>query len=168
MRLAQLIRTRKGDIEVGSWNCGHIPRSAFPMSKARAKAYKFGKEYKWRPIKFTCGGEKYRLLILLNVGKEIYRATLALDDAGDLKVMCQHEYHASEPGWHCHFTAADPREIQPGAVRPHLGRRPKFRATSDYGDSEGFSVTEGSALTKAAYRFGFIDHGYEEQADLGL
>jgi hypothetical protein len=165
MRLAQLIRTRKGNIEVGDWNSGHIPRSSFPMSKARAKAYKFGKEYKWRIIRFTCGGNKYRVLILLNEGKEIYRATLAMEDATDLKVICQHEFHASEPGWHCHFTAADTRRIPAGVARPHLGRRPKADVPSS---DQAFGVSEGSALSKAAYRYGFIDHGLAEQTDFGI
>lgn len=88
-----------------------------------------------------------------------------MEEAADLKVLCQHEYHASEPGWHCHFTSKDTRDIPPGAARPHLNRRPKFERIVD---AEAFGVSEDSALRVAAYRYGFKDHGLEEQADFGL
>jgi hypothetical protein len=79
--LAEVIRAVKADVDVGSWQQGHIPRSAFPLSLARAKNYKFGPEY----VRFSCLGANFRVLLLLNEGKSIYRATLGLDEGSDTK-----------------------------------------------------------------------------------
>jgi len=83
--LAEVIRAVKADVDVGSWQQGHIPRSAFPLSLARAKNYKFGPEYRWRIVRFSCLGANFRVLLLLNEGKSIYRATLGLDEGSDTK-----------------------------------------------------------------------------------
>ncbi|TXL72274.1 hypothetical protein FHP25_25920 [Vineibacter terrae] len=104
MKLVEVIRATKVDVEIGKWETGHITRSQFPLSQAKNKNYKFGPDYRWRVVRFRCLGHEWRVLLLLCAPREIFRTTLAVEVGGDLRVVCQHEYHASEPGWHCHLS----------------------------------------------------------------
>jgi hypothetical protein len=79
VNVADIVRTRKSELETGTWRSGHIPRGQFPLSKAKSKNYKFGPEYKWRVIRFECRGVYCRILLLLNEGKQIFRATLGVE-----------------------------------------------------------------------------------------
>ncbi len=156
MNIKDIIKAEKTDIDHGEWKSGHIPRSAFPMSKLKNKRYRFGPEYKWRVVKFTVGALKGRVLILLNEGKEIYRARLAIEQNNDLVVLCDHEYHANEPGWHCHFSSDELDTIEPGAARSHTTRWPQSPSSCS---KQLFAVSEKSALTEAADRYRFHAQG---------
>ena len=57
-KLIEFIRAEKVDVDEGQWQSGHVSPSAFPMSKAKKKHLKFGPEYKWRLVRFTCLGHK--------------------------------------------------------------------------------------------------------------
>jgi hypothetical protein len=107
-------------------------------------------------IKFETHGRQFRILILMNVAKQIYRASLAVDNGGDLAMICQHEYHATEPGWHCHLTPAQLDSIPAGFSRKHLRRWPQPDAKHSKMD---FDVDEKSALSVAAARFRFAATG---------
>jgi hypothetical protein len=124
MRLKDVIRAEKADIEIGSWNSGHVSRSAFPLSRARKKNYRYGPSYDWAIVKFTALGARFRVLVLLNESKEIYRATLAMDVPNDERALCQHEFHASEPGWHCHLHRMDIADVPDGVFRGNMQRWP--------------------------------------------
>lgn len=154
MNLKEVIRADKQDVELGAWASGHIPRSAFPLSKVKDKAFKYGPSYSWRVIKFACLGKKCRVLLILNADKGIYRARLGVEDAADMVVLCEYEFHASEPGWHCHFTIKDISSIEPGVVRGGKKRRPKMEDPQ-----AAFPVTKANALTYAAVRYGFEKSG---------
>src|SRR5262249_9727610 len=104
MNVRDVVRALKTDIHLSEWKSGHIPRATFPLSRVREKSYKLGPEYKWRVVSFDCLHQSFKILIVFNDGKQIYRATLAMEVERDLVVLCQHEFHASEPGWHCHVT----------------------------------------------------------------
>ena len=156
MNLKEFLRGTKLVLDEGKWGAGHIPRSAFPLSGLSNKRYKYGPEYKWRVVRFECVAEVCRVLILLNEDKQIYRATLGIEDGGDLRVLCQHEYHASEPGWHCHFKTADHKNVDPGYVRKNSRRWPSVRGQHSKME---FNVSQSSAITKAADRFGFRVQG---------
>lgn len=135
---------------MGSWNSGHVPRSAFPLSKVKDKAYKYGAAYSWRVAKFTCLGKKCRVLVILNIDKGIYRARLGIEESGDMIVLCEYEFHTSEPGWHCHFTIEHVSSIEPGQVRGGKKRRPKLEDPK-----AAFPVTKANAMALAASRYGF-------------
>ena len=42
IKLKDVIRSEKSNVDTGKWANGHIPRAAFPMSKLKDKRYKFG------------------------------------------------------------------------------------------------------------------------------
>lgn len=150
MNLKEVIRSSKADIDTGKWADGHIPRAAFPLSKVKEKAFKLGKAYSWRLVKFNALGSCFRILIILNKEKEILRCRLGMEESGDMKVLCEHEFHSSEPGWHCHFTQKDVSLLTPGVVRTDLERRrPKVADPM-----AKFTVTKDGALTIAAERYG--------------
>lgn len=150
MNLAEVIRAQKSSIDVGPWHAGHVPRSAFPLSKVKDRHYKYGPSYSWRVVKFLCLGFRCRVLIQLNEGKQIYRARLGIEVAGDMVCLCDHEFHSSEPGWHCHFTRNDLNSIEPGTVRGGKRRRPRMEDPA-----ATFTVTKANALSLAAKRYGF-------------
>ena len=157
MQVSDVIRDHKFDLKVGEWKNGHIPRSVFPLSRLKAKSYKFGSEYRWRVVAFETSKGKFRILLLLNEGKGIFRATLAAETSDqDLIVLCQHEFHQSEPGWHCHVSFEDVDKLPRGVIRSHLKRWPK--SSSVHAEVE-FKVTTTSALSFAARCFRFSSQG---------
>jgi len=158
LNVADVIRAPKFSPEIGEWKSGHIPRAQFPLSRVKPKSYKFGPDYRWRIARFETSLGKYRVLVLLNESKAIFRATLASETpTGDLVVLCQHEYHQSEPGWHCHVSFADIDLMPHGVFRSHLDRWPKYKSNSEA--RHGFNVEEKNALSIAANVFRFRAQG---------
>lgn len=150
--LFDFVRAEKTNVDIGSWHSGHINRSAFPLSKAKAKNYKFGPEYKWRVVRFDSLGVGCRILIIFNDSKLICRSVFAVEAQNDLVVLCSHEYHADHPGWHCHLTLDDHDKALPGVFRTAHRRWPQARsvhARTQYG------ITQASALTHVAARYRF-------------
>jgi hypothetical protein len=134
VNLAEIIRAEKVNLRLSErWIVGHVPRAKFPLSKVSDKSYKFGPEYAHRFIQFEIGGNSYRIWILLNESKFIVRSRLGLVVDQDMAVLCDHEWHASEPGWHCHFTKEDERRVDPGAVRKDKKRWPRTVTSSEFG-----------------------------------
>ncbi|SRR5216683_4825774 len=84
MNIKEVVRALKTDIHVGDWRAGHIPRTTFPLSHVREKHYKLGQEYRWRIVTFDCLQHRFRLLVVFNEGKQIYRTTLATEVERDL------------------------------------------------------------------------------------
>jgi hypothetical protein len=99
VRLQEIIRAPKVAIHLGEWHRGNVPRADFPIAK---KAYGLGRSYEWRVIKFEALGIQCRVLVVLNSPKEKYEAILGVMADGRLRILCSYEYHAAEPGWHCH------------------------------------------------------------------
>lgn len=156
MNLKQILRGTKLTLDTGKWHSGHIPRTAFPMSAVKNKSYKFGPEYQWRVVRFECVATVCRVLIVLNENKQIFRATLGVEDGADMRVLCQYEYHASEPGWHCHLNTEQHEQLPVGVMRSHLRRWPQKHSQPS---KMLFNVTQNSALTLAAERFRFRAQG---------
>ena len=130
-----MIKGQKIRVKTGAWSSGHIPRSYWPSRKAKAKAYKYGPSYHWRFLQFESCGVQCCVRILLNVEKKIFRAAFGVIENNDTKLLCEYEFHASEPGWHCHARCGDLATIDAtrnryGGVRiPQEGeyhRREKF------------------------------------------
>ncbi|ESZ09322.1 hypothetical protein NKH47_12685 [Mesorhizobium sp. M1060] len=136
MNLRGIIAAEKSAVDTGDWKRGEIPRSKWPSRRAKAKAYKYGPLYQWRILFFQAAGQDCRVLLLFNESKRIFRATLGVTKSGETLVICDYEYHASEPGWHCHARCSDLAGINSahnrfGGVRlPKAGsfhRRTEFR-----------------------------------------
>lgn len=117
------------------------------MSRLKDKRYKFGPEYKWRVIKFDALGKKCRILVIFNEGKQILRARFGVDINGDMITLCDHEFHATEPGWHCHLTLEPVDRVSPGSARSDKRKWPRSPSRQD------FAVDSASALTVVAARF---------------
>ena len=133
----------KTALEFGRWETGKMSRSAFPMSKARAKAYRLGSAWTWRVIKFDADGSQYRILVAYRTDKEQFMATLAVEDAGDMRIVASLEYHPTHGGWHIHY-ASEPMVNVPSGVR----RGPWVRRMECV-KHEQFGLTGSSAGTRA-------------------
>lgn len=135
MNLRGIIAAEKSAVDTGDWKRGEIPRPKWPSRRAKAKAYKYGPLYQWRIISFQAGGQDCRVLLLFNESKQIFRATLGVTRGGETTVLCDYEYHASEPGWHCHARCGDLASINPahnrfGGVR--LPRASSFHRRTEF------------------------------------
>lgn len=129
MDLKTLVFANKSSVDTGgAWKRGEIPRGKWPSRRAKSKAYKYGPLYQWRVITFESLGYDCRILLLFNDSKQIFRATFGVQNAGDTVTLCDYEFHASEPGWHCHARCGDLATINPvhnrfGGVRiPKAGQ----------------------------------------------
>ena len=156
MKLSNIIRANKVNVNLGRWQTGHVPKSSFPMSKLRAKNWKFGQEYKSRIVSFDAAGYKCRIWLLLNEKKSIYRARFGVELNGDMVVLCDHEFHSCEPGWHCHLCNDAIDTIEPGVARSHTLRWPQHEHLCSL---KNFNVSEVNALSEAATRFRFNAQG---------
>ncbi|WP_141245585.1 hypothetical protein [Mesorhizobium sp. WSM3864] len=128
MHLKGIIAADKSAVETGDWKRGEIPRPKWPSRRAKAKAYKYGPLYQWRVISFVAEGHDCRVLLLFNEAKQIFRASLGVVRGGETLVICDYEYHASEPGWHCHARCADLSKLNQAHNRFGGVRLPKTNA----------------------------------------
>ena len=154
--LIEFIRADKSDLNEGMWQTGHVSQSAFPLSRAKKKHFRFGPEYKWRLVRFKALGFKCRVLILFNSQKYICRSTFAVEVENDLAVLCNHEYHADHPGWHCHLVHTPHDKVAPGVIRTGQRRWPGPNA--NHAKCE-FDLSEASALSHVAARYRFQAQG---------
>ena len=153
MNIKDVIRAEKNNLELGKWADGHIPRSAFPMSRLKDKRYKYGPDYSWRVVKFEIGDLECRILVMVNESKQIFRARLGVNVNVDMAVLCDHEFHASEPGWHCHLSLAPLASIAGGAARHDKSKWPRNSSRQDFGSGKAGAITLVAAL------FNFMTQG---------
>ena len=140
MRLCQIISADKEIQSTGTWGSGKMARSDWPSRTAKAKAYKFGTAYTWRIIKFTCKGLDCRVRVLFNEDKSIFRATFGVTISGDTTVLCDYEWHGSEPGWHCHARCDEVNDLDPSKNRFGSRRLPAagtFHRRMEFGSVHG-------------------------------
>lgn len=122
MRLRQIVAASKSKIDLGKWNSGKVPRADFPMAKS---AYALGSSFRWRVIKFEALRTECRVLVVVNAPKQKYQAVLGVMASNGLRILCSYEYHATEPGWHCHATHDDSETLSIGSMRgPWIKRVP--------------------------------------------
>lgn len=150
--LADLIRAEKATVRIDAWTRGNIPRGKFPMSGAKAKAYKFGPTWEWCLVRFSSLDERCRVLILANFEKYELRAAFAVERGQDLFLLCDHEFHGNHPGWHCHVRNGELGQLESGINRLGTRRWPSRRMQDSHGR---FVLSKEAALTKVAalYRF---------------
>jgi hypothetical protein len=101
MKLIALICAKKAVTDHGKWKDGEMPRSAFPLSRVKSKAYKLGNR-RWRVLCFEAEGKKCRLLINYSSALGQYQAMLGVDHSGDTRVVARLERHPTHGGWHAH------------------------------------------------------------------
>lgn len=154
--LADFIRADKTNIKVGAWHTGKINPSAFPMSGARAKAYKYGPSYSWQLVTFDCLGYSCRVLILLNLEKNYMKASFGVDRGSDTALLCDHEFHGDHPGWHCHLETSDLGDVVAGTNRTNKRRWPQKRS---HHSRTTFGVTQANALRHACERYRIAEKG---------
>lgn len=150
MRATDVIQADKTNIELGSWATGHVTAKSFPLSKAKAKNYKYGPSYKWRVVKFDALGHKFRVLVLFNQGKGIFRASLGVEVAADMRVLCMHEFHAKEPGWHCHAHLCEAADVDAGVFRGAMRKWPKKGKLPEH---QQFGILDETAALRRAIDF---------------
>ncbi len=145
IRLQEIIRASKSDIHLGGWRRGNVPKADFPIAK---KAYGLGQSYEWRVIRFEALGIQCRVLVVLNAPKEKYEAILGVMGDGRLRILCCYEYHAGEPGWHCHASCGEVTQVPLGFMRgPWMRRVPKAKSTHKRLD---FEVSDLDTATRFA------------------
>ena len=125
--LRQLVLAPKSDITLGRWHSGKVPKADFPMAK---QAYGLGNSFRWSVIAFKTLGLECRALVVFNLGKQKFEAILGVMGGAVLRILCSYEYHASEPGWHCHATCDDVPKVPIGYMRGQwVNRRPAAKKT---------------------------------------
>jgi hypothetical protein len=164
IRVQEIIRASKTDIQLGAWHRGAVPRAEFPIAK---KSYGLGRSYEWRVIKFGAGGFECRVLVVLNVSKERYEAILgAMVDGGTLRILCNYQYHAPEIGWHCHAACGEVATVPAGFMRgPWVRRIPKAKSTHKRLDF-GVSDENADARQDTATRFAIDRYRIETKGSL--
>lgn len=153
--LRDIIAAPKSDIRLGTWQTGKVPRADFPIAR---KAYSLGRSFEWCVITFEAAGEEIRVLVIFNQAKEKYDAVLGVMGTAGLRVLCAYQYHAGEPGWHCHATCDDASTIPTGIFRGPwvrrvpLGNRPHRRL--------GFGIdSRAQAVRVAQHRYKIFAKG---------
>ena len=126
-RLRRIVGAPKSKIKLGGWHTGKVPKKDFPMAR---QAYSLGASFRWCVILFEAIGIECRVLVILNAAKEKYEAVLGVMSPDALKVLCSYEYHAGEPGWHCHAACDDLSSVPIGYMRgPWVRRLPHAKRT---------------------------------------
>ncbi len=146
MRLRTIIKADKTNVRLEGWKQGNMQPSAFQIRK-NLKTVHQGKSNYWRVITFEALGKSFRVLVLYNPDREIYRATLGIEDGGQVSIVCVREFHASEPGWHCHADLECSRNVSMWNHHDliRFPRKPKLTAT--------YGVTSQERATELALKF---------------
>jgi hypothetical protein len=124
------------------------------------QSYGLGASYRWCVISFVALGVECRVLVICNFQKEKYEAILGAMVESALRVLCSYEYHASEPGWHCHAACDDVGRVPLGYMRgPWVRRIPKPQRPHRRVD---FKISD----EKSAQRFAYGCYGIETEGTL--
>jgi hypothetical protein len=154
MYLRRIIRAPKTAIKIGSWRAGKVPKADFPIAR---QAYGLGNSYEWCVVSFQAMGADFRVLIVLHEAKQKYQAMLGAMAGGILRLLCSYEWHASEPGWHCHATCEDASNIPRGIMRgPWIRRIPKANKPHR---RQKFEVTKANAVRLAIDQYRIEEPG---------
>ncbi len=148
IRLRQIVRAPKSNISIGKWQSGKVPRTAFPMAK---QAYGLGSSFRWCVIEFSAIGREYRLLVVLHLQKQKFEAVMGTLENGSLRIICSLEYHATEPGWHCHAACEDIATLPVGYRRGPWVRR--IPAARHFHAELEFKIESEQAAQRRAFAF---------------
>jgi hypothetical protein len=148
VRLKDIVCASKDDIKVGQWRSGKVPRNDFPMAKS---AYGLGSSFRWCVISFEALGVECRVLVVVNAPKQKYEAVLGVMASNGLRILCTYEYHATEPGWHCHATHDDTDTLTIGCMRgPWIRRVPGARKNHRQTKFSNFQIADNDTAIRFA------------------
>lgn len=148
MRIGDIIRAHKANVEISGWNTGKIPPTAFKIKRK----FPTGADWDWRVITFLALDRNFRLLLRLNIDKAYYSAILSLETGSVIQVICHHELHLSHRNWHCHFVPGDVTKTHPHVLRDKERVR-LFEAQPSQANDIQFDLNRTQALSHALKRF---------------
>lgn len=151
-----LIRSEKVNIVIGPWKTGKIPPAAFPINRPRS--IPTGGAWRWRLCEFDALNYHCRVIIRVNFEKQRYHSYLSIDTQKSVKVICHHDLHIGDKGWHCHFAKGLVEDVMEGVLRDK-DCYTMFEAEPSLAQSQLFTITDHSALSKAAKRYRFEARG---------
>lgn len=160
MNLWKLRKAKKSEISIGNWSTGKMPRTAFPMSGSRTRAYRLGKAWNWSIITFNSADSQYRILVAFRTDKEQFQAKLAVNDAGDMKLVARLEYHPTHDGWHVHYANQPMDKVPSGIVCGPWVKRKECLKHQDFGFLE--NQAKSRAVTIVLNVFGLRYSGPDE------
>lgn len=156
VNLRKIVLAPKTGISFGAWHNGKVPKTDFPIAKG---AYNIGNSFEWCVIKFVAeiGPEKTpvecRVLVVLHIAKQKFAAILGIMDGAMVRVLCSYEYHATEPGWHCHAACDDIGSVPAGFMRgPWVRRIPHPHRTHRSLDLNVFDRDSAKRKAQECYR----------------
>jgi hypothetical protein len=117
MRVQDVIRSKKQNLQVTDWGRGKTPKSRFPLSKAGKKAWSLGSSWVWKFAEFECSGRRFVIRILVCEDKGKAHIHLGLRRDRDTTVVCCYEYHVDHvTGWHLHTLCGQRNDIDTAPV----------------------------------------------------
>lgn len=157
MYLRAIVAAGKTGIKVGAWRNGKVPKADFPIAR---NALRLGQAFEWCVVTFQALGQEVRVLVLFNIGKAKYDAILGVMANGMVRILCDYQFHSTEPGWHVHATCDSATRIPGGIFRgPWVKRIPAARSKHRCNE---FGISNQSE----ALRFALIRYRIEEKGPL--
>jgi len=157
INLRRIVRASKSEIAIGKWHNGKVPKSEFPIGKT---SYRLGNAFQWCVIKFTALSIEFKVLVVMNPSKEKFQAILGAPDSSSIRILCTYEYHADEPGWHCHAACDEIAKVPLGYARgPWVRRIPGAKRTHN---RQAFTICDEKSAQRAALKY----YGIEEEGSL--
>ena len=146
MKALRALRAEKVLVETGAWGNGNIPSEEFPLS--HVKKHRLAKAWHWCVHKLSDDGQRYRLLVAFEPGKQQYWAWLAASFGNDQALIARVEYHHSHDGWHCHWKTGPLADVPRGNVKAPY---PKERRRNCLKNPDPVAVGKSDAF-KIAYK----------------
>lgn len=112
MRVQDVIKADKANVDTSDWGTGKYPKSRFPLSKAGRRAYSLGSAWRWRFMEFDALDRRFVLRLIVSHQKAKAHIHLAQRLERDCVVLCSYEYHADRrTGWHLHTLCGERNDI---------------------------------------------------------
>ena len=131
MRIEEILRAEKTDIEIGEWGTGKMPKGQMPLSKAGHRAHVLGSSWRWRFLKFSALGYDFVVRLIVCEGKRKAHAHLARRIGADCAVLASYEFHPDlNTGWHLHAFCDEIEDAPKGTLvhGPWVKRIPVVRS----------------------------------------
>lgn len=120
------IKQRKTATNLGKWEDGKVPARVFPL---HGGGVPFGGKCRWRVLALSSDGHDLKLLVVINIEKQVFMAVLGEIVDTKLYVIASLESHATHPGVHCHASCARNLPAYSGSMRfPGMEALPRERA----------------------------------------
>jgi hypothetical protein len=114
MRIKDVIRAPKSDVQFGGWNTDRMPKTVFPLAKSGKNSVRLGAAFHWGLITFSALGRDFRVVVGVDHAKQQYYAYLGQIHGSDTRMLASYEFHSSHGGWHVHAGCGDISAIPVG------------------------------------------------------